>query len=141
MLAVHDRNTLRKSTAAGMPVGEIARLPDCHRRRCRSRVLMATALLVVAASCASTDEPPLREPSRAESGASDVAQPTATPTTADGPAVPTGPLTDREQFKILGRLGQLKEVGYLAVFLASPAASYVTGQTWAVDGGVSIKHP
>ena len=39
----------------------------------------------------------------------------------------------------LGRLGQLKEVGYLAVFLASPAADYVTGQTWAVDGGVSIK--
>ena len=41
----------------------------------------------------------------------------------------------------LGRVGRLKEVGYLAVFLASPAASYVTGQTWAVDGGVSIKHP
>jgi 2-methylcitrate dehydratase PrpD len=31
------------------------------------------------------------------------------------------------------------EVGYLAVFLASPAATYVTGQTWEVDGGVSIK--
>ena len=41
----------------------------------------------------------------------------------------------------LGRIGRLKEVGYLAVFLASPAAAYVTGQTWAVDGGVSIKHP
>lgn len=39
----------------------------------------------------------------------------------------------------LGRLGRLKEVGYAAVFLASPAAAYVTGQTWAVDGGVSIK--
>jgi NAD(P)-dependent dehydrogenase (short-subunit alcohol dehydrogenase family) len=39
----------------------------------------------------------------------------------------------------LGRTGRLKEVGYLAVFLASPAAAYVTGQTWAVDGGVSIK--
>jgi NAD(P)-dependent dehydrogenase (short-subunit alcohol dehydrogenase family) len=39
----------------------------------------------------------------------------------------------------LGRVGRLKEVGYLAVFLASPAAAYVTGQTWAVDGGVSIK--
>ncbi len=41
----------------------------------------------------------------------------------------------------LGRTGHLKEVGYAAVFLASPAAAYVTGQTWAVDGGVSIKHP
>ena len=44
----------------------------------------------------------------------------------------------REQVP-LGRVGNLAEVGYLAVFLASPAASYVTGQTWAVDGGVSIK--
>ena len=38
----------------------------------------------------------------------------------------------------LGRVGLLKEVGYLAVYLASPAASYVTGQTWAIDGGQSI---
>ena len=41
----------------------------------------------------------------------------------------------------LGRTGFLKEPGYLAVFLASPAAAYITGQTWAVDGGISIKHP
>ena len=41
----------------------------------------------------------------------------------------------------LGRIGQLKEPGYLCVFLASPAGSYITGQTWAVDGGVSIKQP
>ena len=41
----------------------------------------------------------------------------------------------------LARVGRLIEVGYLAVYLASPAASYVTGQTWAIDGGVSIKHP
>jgi len=41
----------------------------------------------------------------------------------------------------LGRTGRLKEVGYLAVFLASPAAAFVTGQTWAVDGGISIKQP
>ena len=39
----------------------------------------------------------------------------------------------------LRRVGYLKEIGYLSVFLASPAAAYVTGQTWAVDGGVSIK--
>ncbi len=41
----------------------------------------------------------------------------------------------------LARVGRLIEVGYLAVYLASPAASYVTGQTWAIDGGISIKHP
>lgn len=41
----------------------------------------------------------------------------------------------------LGRVGRLKEIGYLAVYLASPAAAYVSGQTWGVDGGVSIKHP
>ena len=45
----------------------------------------------------------------------------------------------RRQTVPLGRVGRLKEVGYLAVFLASPAAAYVTGQTWAVDGGVSIQ--
>ncbi len=41
----------------------------------------------------------------------------------------------------LGRLGQLKEPGYLCVFLASPAAAYITGQTWAIDGGVNIMSP
>ena len=42
---------------------------------------------------------------------------------------------------LLGRLGELKEVGYLAIYLASPAGDYVTGQTWAIDGGISIMSP
>jgi len=41
----------------------------------------------------------------------------------------------------LGRLGDWRDLGYLAVFLASEASSYVTGQCWAVDGGQSIAGP
>ena len=41
----------------------------------------------------------------------------------------------------LGRLGGWRDVGLLAVFLASEASSYVTGQVWAVDGGLSVVGP
>lgn len=37
----------------------------------------------------------------------------------------------------LGRLGTVEEVASLALFLASPASAYVTGQTMAVDGGIT----
>jgi len=39
---------------------------------------------------------------------------------------------------ILGRLGDAAELAATAVWLASPAAGYVTGKTIVVDGGISI---
>jgi NAD(P)-dependent dehydrogenase (short-subunit alcohol dehydrogenase family) len=38
----------------------------------------------------------------------------------------------------LRRVGNLREVGLLALYLASDAAAYVTGQTWCIDGGASV---
>lgn len=38
----------------------------------------------------------------------------------------------------LGRVGNLREVGLLALYLASDASAYVTGQTFCIDGGTSI---
>jgi 3-oxoacyl-[acyl-carrier protein] reductase len=39
----------------------------------------------------------------------------------------------------LGRVGQLREVGLLAVYLCSDAAAYVTGATVAIDGGRALR--
>jgi NAD(P)-dependent dehydrogenase (short-subunit alcohol dehydrogenase family) len=39
---------------------------------------------------------------------------------------------------ILGRLGDAAELAATAVWLASPAAGYITGQTIVVDGGLTI---
>jgi 3alpha(or 20beta)-hydroxysteroid dehydrogenase len=36
----------------------------------------------------------------------------------------------------MGRLGEPREVGELVAWLCSDAASYVTGATFAVDGGI-----
>ena len=38
----------------------------------------------------------------------------------------------------MGRWGLPEEVAPAALFLASPAAAYITGQTLPVDGGYSI---
>ncbi len=43
-----------------------------------------------------------------------------------------------EQRIPLGRLGRPEELANVVVFLASEAASYVTGQTWIVDGGQTL---
>ncbi len=55
-----------------------------------------------------------------------------------------GPLSDpAHRNAVLGaipcnRLGQPADVGYAALFLASPLASYIVGHTLAVDGGMSL---
>lgn len=39
------------------------------------------------------------------------------------------------------RIGQPEDIGGVAVFLASRAAAYLTGQTLVVDGGITVKEP
>ena len=38
----------------------------------------------------------------------------------------------------LGRWGQPKDIAPAVLFLASPAAAFITGQTLPIDGGFSI---
>ncbi|MGW5287348.1 SDR family NAD(P)-dependent oxidoreductase [Rhodococcus pyridinivorans] len=49
-----------------------------------------------------------------------------------------GYLDSMKQRIILGRTGDAEEIAATAVWLASDAAAYVTGQTIAVDGGLTI---
>ena len=46
-----------------------------------------------------------------------------------------------EQGAPLRRIGEPDDIGGVAVFLASRAGAYVTGQTIVVDGGVTIREP
>ncbi len=40
--------------------------------------------------------------------------------------------------RIIGRIGELAEIGHLACFLASDQAAYITGETIRIDGGFAI---
>lgn len=55
----------------------------------------------------------------------------------------TDALTEEQRENItsqigLGRLGEAADVANLVAFLASPAASYITGQVISIDGGLSL---
>ena len=45
---------------------------------------------------------------------------------------------DRQQHPV-GRVGRPKDVAALAAFLISPAAGFITGQTYVIDGGMTRK--
>lgn len=65
--------------------------------------------------------------------------PFATETNADKAASPDGQAWLARR-SALGRWGQPSEIAGAAVFLASDAASFITGQVLSVDGGLSIHY-
>jgi citronellol/citronellal dehydrogenase len=49
-------------------------------------------------------------------------------------------LDELAKFVPMGRMGTAEEVADAIAFLASPAASYITGQTIVIDGGIENTH-
>jgi glucose 1-dehydrogenase len=58
--------------------------------------------------------------------------------TVDGPAGAAPRYAALAERIPLGRLGRPEDIGQAAVWLASDAASYITGQTLTVDGGLTL---
>jgi len=54
------------------------------------------------------------------------------------PGGPSAAFAEREKTIPLGRFGEPEEVADVALFLASDASRYVTGQTLPVDGGILV---
>jgi 7-alpha-hydroxysteroid dehydrogenase len=60
----------------------------------------------------------------------------ATLTDALAPFVKAGDLQRQmEELTPMGRLGEVEDIACAALYLASPAASWVTGKVFEVDGG------
>jgi NAD(P)-dependent dehydrogenase (short-subunit alcohol dehydrogenase family) len=45
---------------------------------------------------------------------------------------------DRSEGIPLGRAGEAHEIAAMVAFLAGPGASYITGSSFVVDGGLSL---
>jgi NAD(P)-dependent dehydrogenase (short-subunit alcohol dehydrogenase family) len=54
-------------------------------------------------------------------------------------ADPAAVLATRKRGSPLGRVGQPREIGAMAVYLASDGAAWTTGQAFAVDGGFTAR--
>ena len=66
------------------------------------------------------------------------------PGMVDTPLIHRGTVSDEqlkenEKLYPLGRYGQPEDIAFAAVYLLSDAASWVTGQSLVLDGGISIK--